>query len=161
MNNPGDHKRVDIPSRGFRMDTEVWRAERLLIDGKLVEATGGKTFENVNPATEEVLGLAADGSDPDMDAAIGAARRAFDATTWPTDVDLRVRCLRQLSDALTANAELIRATIVAEVGSPVMLTYGAQLDSPVSGVRWVADLVERYEWEQDLGNAEPFGVPSH
>ena len=143
------------------MDTEVWRAERLLIDGKLVEATGGKTFENVNPATEEVLGVAADGSELDMDTAIGAARRAFDTTTWATDVDLRVRCLRQLSDALTANAELIRATIVAEVGSPVMLTYGAQLDSPVSGVSWVADLVERYEWEQDLGNAEPFGVPSH
>jgi aldehyde dehydrogenase (NAD+) len=143
------------------MDTEVWRAERLLIDGKLVEATGGKTFENVNPANEEALGVAADGSEADMDAAIGAARRAFDSTTWATDVDLRIRCLRQLSDALTANAELIRATIVTEVGSPVMLTYGAQLDSPVSGVSWVADLVERYEWEQDLGNAEPFGVPSH
>jgi aldehyde dehydrogenase (NAD+) len=143
------------------MDTEVWRAERLLIDGKLVDAAGGRTFDNVNPATEEAIGVAADGSAADMDAAIGAARRAFDTTSWATDVDLRVRCLRQLSDALAADAERIRATIVAEVGSPVVLTHGAQLDSPLAGVSWVADLVERYEWEQDLGNAEPFGVPSH
>ena len=52
----------------------------LLIDGKLVAASGGGTFETLNPATEEVLGVAADGTAADMDAAIEAARTAFDTT---------------------------------------------------------------------------------
>ena len=40
--------------------------QRMLIDGKLVEADSGKTFENVNPATEEVLGSVADASSADL-----------------------------------------------------------------------------------------------
>ncbi|HEV2368654.1 MAG TPA: aldehyde dehydrogenase [Acidimicrobiales bacterium] len=136
-------------------------AERhLLIDGKLVEAHGGRTFANINPATEEELGPAPDGAKADMDAAIAAARRAFDETGWGTDVALRVRCLRQLHQSLQKHAEELRTLTVAEVGSPVALTYAAQLDTPLSGVEWVADLAERYEWRTDLGQAEPFGMPS-
>ena len=51
---------------------------RMLIDGKLVEADSGKTFDNINPATEEVIGQVADGSASEMHRAIDAARRAFD-----------------------------------------------------------------------------------
>ena len=58
---------------------------RLLIDGELVDASHGKTFDNVNPATEEVLGQVADGSPEDMERAIAAARRAFDETDWSTN----------------------------------------------------------------------------
>ncbi|MDT5392034.1 MAG: aldehyde dehydrogenase, partial [Mycobacterium sp.] len=65
------------------------RESRLLIDGKLVAGSGG-TFPTVNPATEETLGVAADATAADMDAAIGAARRAFDETEWSTNVELRV-----------------------------------------------------------------------
>ena len=55
----------------------------------------------------------------------------------------------------------IRAMTVAETGSPLSFTYSAQLDAPVESLGWVADLAERYEWETDLGNAEPLGIPSH
>jgi aldehyde dehydrogenase (NAD+) len=143
------------------MTDALWTEERLLIDGTLREATGGKTYANVNPATEEVIGVAADASAADMDAAIGAARRAFDETGWSTDVALRARCLRQLGEAMTKHAEELRPTIVAEVGCPVMLTYGAQMDAPVAALSWVADTLEGYEWEHDLGIAEPFGQRSH
>ena len=84
------------------MTSQVWREERLLVNGKLVEAEGGATFDNVDPATEAVLGVVADGSAADMDAAIAAARVAFDETRWATDLGFRVRCLRQLHDALAA-----------------------------------------------------------
>jgi aldehyde dehydrogenase (NAD+) len=141
-------------------DGAVWREERLLIDGELVEATGGATYDNVNPATEEVLGVAADGTVADMDAAIAAARRAFDESRWATDVAFRVACLRQLHQALLAHAEDLRGTVVAEVGAPVALTHGPQLDLPIEGLAWVVDLAERYEWVQDHGDAAPFGVPS-
>jgi aldehyde dehydrogenase (NAD+) len=141
--------------------SQVWREERLLVNGKLVEAAEGRTFENVNPATEAVLGVAADGSAEDMDAAIAAARTAFDSTSWSTDVDFRIRCLRQLHDALARHREELRSTIVAEVGTPVSLTHGAQLDTPIEGLGWVCDLAESYEWMEDLGEAAPFGIPTH
>ena len=60
------------------MEDGLWHEERLLIGGKLVEATGGATYENTNPATEAVIGTAADAGSPDVDAAVAAARQAFD-----------------------------------------------------------------------------------
>jgi aldehyde dehydrogenase (NAD+) len=143
------------------MSDALWHEKRLLIDGKLVDAADGATFENVNPATEEVIGVAADGSAADMDRAIAAARQAFDTTTWSTDHAFRVQCLRQLHTAMQKHADELRATTVAEVGCPVSLTYGAQLDSPIEGIAWLADVVENYQWEQDLGVSTPFGIPSH
>jgi aldehyde dehydrogenase (NAD+) len=143
------------------MSQELWTEERMFVGGQLRPADSGQTFENVNPATEEVIGEAADGSERDMDAAISAARRAFDETGWSTDLAFRVRCLRQLSDALGKFADQLRPTVVAEVGCPVLLTGGAQLDSPIASVSWVADLAERFEWESDLGQASPFGSLSH
>lgn len=142
------------------MTDGLWREDRLLIDGKLSDASGGSTFDNVNPATGRVIGVTADATAADMDAAIAAARRAFDATDWSSDLALRVRGLRQLQAALVRHQEELRRTVVAEVGTPVSGTYGAQLDAPIAGLSWVIDLAERYQWESDLGRAEPFGVPS-
>ena len=70
---------------------------RLLIDGRLV--TADKTFPSLNPATGAVIGHAPDAGVEQAQAAIAAARRAFDTTSWPTDVELRIRCLDQLHRA--------------------------------------------------------------
>ncbi|WP_106401715.1 aldehyde dehydrogenase [Actinocorallia populi] len=142
------------------MTSGTGREQLLLIDGELVPASDGRTFPNVNPATEEVIGHTADATAADMDRAIAAARRAFDTTSWASDHALRVRCLRRLQEALTEHAEEFKAAIVAEVGCPVTLTDGAQFASPVEGIGWVADLAENYAWETDLGVASPFGIKS-
>ena len=105
--------------------------------------------------------MVADGGPEDLDDAIAAARRAFDETGWSTDTGLRVRGLRQLQAAFTAHAEEIRAMTVAETGTPLSLTYSAQLDAPVDSLGWVSDLAEGYQWETDLGDASPMGIPSH
>ena len=134
---------------------------RLLVDGALVDASDGRTFQNVNPATEEVLGDVADGTAADMDRAIAAARRAFDETDWSTNHALRKRCLLQLQAALEDERELIRAELVAEVGAPVLLTYGPQLDAPLSdGLLWPAEQIDGYPWERDLPEGNAFGVRS-
>jgi aldehyde dehydrogenase (NAD+) len=130
----------------------------LLISGRLER--GPRTFETLNPATEEVIGLAADASPAGMDLAIGAARAAFDSTSWPHDLELRLRCLRQLHEALVRHADELRELTIAEVGAPRFLTFGAQLDTPVADLCWFADLAERYAWESDLGEAAPMGMRS-
>ena len=86
------------------MTTATSHEERMLVDGKLVESDTGRTFENINPATEEVLGQVADGSSADMHRAIDGARRAFDETDWSTNHELRKRCLSQLQEALKRTA---------------------------------------------------------
>ena len=135
-------------------------APRMLLDGKLVEASGGATFPIVNPATGSEIGRAPDATAEDMDAAIAAARRAFDETTWSTDVALRVRCLRPFHQALVDHGAEMRALTTAEAGAPAFLTSGPQYDVPVEGIAWVTDLAERYDWEQDLGVAQPMGIPT-
>ena len=66
------------------------------------------TFPSVNPATGDVIGHAPDAGTDEAAAAIAAARRAFDTTSWSTDVALRVRCLEQLHQALLDHAEELR-----------------------------------------------------
>ena len=134
---------------------------QLLIDGKLRAASEGATFDIVNPATEEVIGVAPEATDSDVDAAIDAARRAFDETTWSTDLDFRVRCLRQLHAALVEQGPAMRALTTAEGGAPTSLTTGPQYDVPVQSLAWTIDLAESYEWTRDLGAATPMGVPTH
>jgi aldehyde dehydrogenase (NAD+) len=133
----------------------------MLIDGKLVEAKSGKVFDNINPATEEVLGQVADAGHEDIDEAIGAARRAFDETTWSTDKDFRKRCILQLQAALEEERELLRAELVAEVGTPVLLTYGPQLDAPLAeSLTWPANFIDEFAWERDLPEGTAFGTRS-
>jgi len=129
----------------------------LFIDGKLVPGGSGR-YPTINPATEEVLGSAADGSAEDMSRAIDAARRAFDTTDWSTNTELRVRCIRQLRDAMKANVEQLRELTIAEVGAPRMLTSMAQLEGPVEDLSFSADTAESYEWRHDLGVASPMGI---
>jgi aldehyde dehydrogenase (NAD+) len=136
------------------------RESRLLIDGTLV-AGGAGTFPTVNPATEEVLGVAADASTEDMARAIGAARKAFDETDWSTSVELRVRCIRQLQQAMRDRIEELRELTIAEVGAPRMLTSAAQLEGPVEDLSFCADTAESYQWTTDLGIASPMGMKTH
>ena len=141
--------------------TTLHGEQRMLIDGKLVEAKSGKVFDNINPATEEVLGQVADAGHEDMDEAIGAARRAFDETSWSTDKELRKRSLLQLQAALEGERELLRAELVAEVGAPILLTYGPQLDAPLAeGLTWPAQFIDEFAWERDLPEGNAFGQRS-
>ncbi len=129
----------------------------LFIDGQLVAGGGGR-FPTINPATEEVLGTASNADSADMDRAIEAARRAFDSTDWSTDIALRVRCIRQLRDAMRENIEDLRTITMAEAGAPRMLTAAAQLEGPVGDLSFSADTAESYQWRTDLGMAAPMGV---
>ena len=85
--------------------TEVDHEPRMLIDGKLVESDSGQTFDNVNPATEEVLGPVADASAAEMHRAIDAATAGLrrDATGPPT-ASFASECLSQLQEALEKRA---------------------------------------------------------
>ena len=131
-----------------------------LVDGKLTGSTDGATYPILDPATGQEIGVAPDSTGADVEAAIAAARRAFDESEWASDRDLRLRCLRQLHAALLEEAEEFKTLTTAEVGMPGFMMMAAGFDVPVEGLRWVTDLLESYEFETDLGEAQPMGIPT-
>ena len=134
------------------MSTAGQHEIRMLIDGELV--TAERTFDNINPATEEVIGTVSDGTTADVHRAIDAARRAFDETTWSTDRAFRKHCLEQFQEALEAEREELREELILEVGCPRMITNGPQLDGPLgSALKYPIKLIDEYEWETELPDA--------
>src|SRR5258705_12461249 len=85
---------------------------RLLIDGRLLETE--RTFPSLNPATGAVLGHAPDATVADAEAAVAAARRAFDSSDWSTNTELRVRCLEQVHQALVDHRDELAELTIAE-----------------------------------------------
>jgi aldehyde dehydrogenase (NAD+) len=157
---PSQESAATIAGRGGSSDTDAAAApqadRRLLIDGRLV--TANRAFPSVNPATGDVVGYAPDAGVAEAETAIAAARRAIDTTSWPTDIDLRIRCLDQLHQALLDHAEELRELTIAEVGATRALTHGAQLDEPIGIVRYYADLLRTYPMTEELGVIESRGM---
>jgi len=131
------------PARRFDHD-------RLLIGGKWVEATGGRTYDVPNPATEEIVGRAPDASREDMQRAIAAARKAFEDGAWrrstPRD---RARVLHAIADALEARKEEMRAILIAEAGA-CWVSHDTQVEWPIRHFRTYADLAIQFPFEQML-----------
>ncbi|MGK8503095.1 aldehyde dehydrogenase family protein [Nocardia asiatica] len=127
-------------------------ARRLLIDGQLVETE--RTLPSLDPATGAVYGHAPEAGVAEVDAAVAAARRAFDTTDWATNHEFRAHCLRQLYQALRDNVEELRELTIAEVGATRTLTHGNQLETPFEIVRYYAGLLADYAWSEDLGVVE-------
>jgi aldehyde dehydrogenase (NAD+) len=135
---------------------------RMLIGGQLRSARSGATFDVVNPATGRTFAQVADAAEVDMDLAITAARAAFDEGTWANDRELRKHVLRQLKDAIAAEVDSWRPELVAEVGTPVMLTYGFQLDAPaLESLEWAIGMIDTFEWERSVGDVDTYAGPSH
>lgn len=132
---------------------------RMLIDGKLVDSETGGQFDNINPATEEVLGSTADGTRADMERAVAAARHAFDHTEWSRNAEARAAGLRQLQAALENEREDLRNELVAEVGCPVLSTYGPQLDAPLNeALTWPTEMISQFAWKRSLPDNDAFGM---
>jgi aldehyde dehydrogenase (NAD+) len=139
----------------------IWHEDRLLIDGELAAAASGKTYDNFSPSTEEKLGTAADAGLDDARRAIAAARRAFDTTDWSTNRELRVRCLGQLHAVLQDNFDNLTQILVHEVGAPISSTRGPQLEGPIGILKWYGEMLETFEFNEDLGTIEMFGGKHH
>ena len=102
--------------------------KRLLIGGKWVEALSGKTSETRNPATEEVLTTVAEAGVEDINAAVVAARRAFEAPTWSgISPHARSRLLYKIADLVEQNAEELAVLETLDMGAPLSATRGRAL----------------------------------
>ena len=123
---------------------------RLYIDGAWTPATGGATYDVVNPATEAVIARAPNATRADLEKAIAAARRAFDEGPWSrTTPHDRARILRRLIDGLEKRKEEIRQLLTTMAGAEY-ITHFIQLDTPLELLANYADLSTSFAFEEML-----------
>jgi aldehyde dehydrogenase (NAD+) len=132
---------------------------RMLIGSELVEAgPGAASTTSIRPPKRCWAG--ADGGAEDMDLAIGA-RKAFDETNWSHRPGVPPASASASSTTPSWPSRLFRSELVAEVGCPIAITYGPQLDAPLEdGLLWPAKTIDDFEWERQLPIGEAFGMRS-
>jgi 5-carboxymethyl-2-hydroxymuconic-semialdehyde dehydrogenase len=89
------------------------------INNEFVASLAEETFDTLNPATNQVITQVASGTAADVDRAVTAARRAFDAGPWPRmSPEQRGKTLRRIGDLIQKHADAIAATEIMDTGIP-------------------------------------------
>jgi acyl-CoA reductase-like NAD-dependent aldehyde dehydrogenase len=102
------------------MGADMEGPTQLLIGGRFQDAVSGKTFASINPATEEVLAEVAEGDAADIDAAVTAARAAFNNANWRgMAARERSKLLWKLGDLIMEHADEIALTETLDNGKPL------------------------------------------
>jgi phenylacetaldehyde dehydrogenase len=114
------------------------RQHKILIDGKWLDTRSGKTFPVINPATEEVISHVAEGDAADIDAAVQAARRAFEggwAKTLPSE---RAKILWRWADLVEQHAAELAMIEVFDVGKPYAAALRLDINETAERLRYFA-----------------------
>jgi len=122
------------------------RRKQLLIGGAWVDAAGGETFATKDPATGVVLADIAKGGAADVDAAVAAARKAFDGGEWPSLTPMqRSRLLWTLADLIEANIDELAELETLDQGKPLYVGRWAEIPGAVNQFRYYAGLATAIE----------------
>ena len=135
--------------------------DHLYIDGKWLKPSGTGTIDVIDSGTEEVMGRIPEGLAADAEAAVEAAKLAFDG--WAaTPASVRADYLAKIAANLKARTDELAASICGEVGMPLKLARAIQVGSPVYNWNAYAKLAREFEFEARVGNSlvvrEPVGV---
>jgi phenylacetaldehyde dehydrogenase len=136
------------PSLGSAAAAFLATDHKLLIDGKWVAAKSGETFSVEDPATEEVIAHVPAGDKADIDAAVAAARRAFEAGPWsrilPGD---RSRMVWRLGDLLEQHADEFAELEALDNGKPVTNARRDDVQGSINMFRYMAGWSTRLNGE--------------
>jgi aldehyde dehydrogenase (NAD+) len=106
------------PAPESRSVVDIRESYGLFIDGSFVEGSGGR-FKTVNPATEEVLAEVVEASAEDVDAAVTAARRAFDDVWGPMPGRERAKYLYRIARIVQERARELAVLESIDNGKPI------------------------------------------
>jgi aldehyde dehydrogenase (NAD+) len=138
------------------------------INGEWTAAANGATFETVDPATEEVIGLVARGTADDVEQAVAAARAAFEGVWWQTKPKERARLLFDLARAIEAEADTLAELETLDSGKPLPLSKKEVL-STARYFEFYAGAADKFYGDSiplgpdyvDFTLREPMGVTAH
>lgn len=114
------------------------------IDGQFVDAENGAAFENLNPATGQLLNRVAACSERDVDRAVQSARKAFQSGVWSRmEPRERKRILRRFSDLIEANGAEIALLDSVDAGKPISDCQNIDVPDVVNNIRWYAEAIDK------------------
>ncbi|GAA0629431.1 aldehyde dehydrogenase family protein [Sporichthya brevicatena] len=136
--------------------------ENLYLDGAWVAPAVAAAPTQVHSAADgSVVATVPAGSPADIDAAVSAARRAFETWSQTTPAE-RAALITAVADALEARADELAEITSVEVGMPRKLARRVQIGGPLTVLRSYADLLGTYEFTKEVNNSlvvkEPAGV---
>ncbi|MFE5332998.1 aldehyde dehydrogenase [Embleya sp. NPDC056575] len=147
--------------------TDIVEHSQLVIGGQLVDPLGTDTIEVVSPHTEEVFARVPHASTADVDAAVAAARKAFEEGPWPRmSLDERITILEKIRDGFMTRSQELAEVVASQNGSPVGWGLFAQAIGAGMIYDTVAKIAREYRWEEKrtgllnplLVRREPVGV---
>jgi aldehyde dehydrogenase (NAD+) len=140
---------------------------QLLIGGKFQNSLSGKTFPTINPATEELLAEVSEADEPDIDAAVKAARAAFNHKNWrKMTARERSKLLWKIGDLIMQNADELALMETMDNGKPIFESRNVDIPSAAETFYYYAGWCTKIEGETIPvpGNffnytlREPYGV---
>ncbi len=141
------------PTRAFLERTP----KRLLIGNQWVEPQSGKTFCTFNPATGQPLAEVAEAGPQDVEAAVAAAREAFDQGPWRSmPASDRGRLMWKLADLIEANTQQLAELETLDNGKPLRVSTNGDLSTVVKHFRYYAGWAGKIH-----GKTIPVSYPDH
>eukprot|EP01100_Stratorugosa_tubuloviscum_P006432 TRINITY_DN277_c0_g1_i2.p1 TRINITY_DN277_c0_g1~~TRINITY_DN277_c0_g1_i2.p1 ORF type:complete len:528 (+),score=274.24 TRINITY_DN277_c0_g1_i2:78-1661(+) len=117
---------------------------KLLINGKWVDSVSGKTFETINPATEQLIAKVSEAQKEDVDLAVEAANKAFYEGPWSKMGGYeRGRLLNKLADLIEANREELAKLEVLDNGKSFFEAYNGDLALVIQCYRYYAGWADK------------------
>jgi acyl-CoA reductase-like NAD-dependent aldehyde dehydrogenase len=141
---------------------EIQVRDKLYIGGEWVDpGVPADPIEVVNAFTEEVMGTIPAGTAADVDRAVAAAARGFEAWSQ-VDLDSRADALAAIAAALEERGDEIAALVAQELGMPVGQSRLIQAGLPAMSFSSMPRMMRLIRWEEELGNSlllrEPVGI---
>ena len=120
------------------------RQTNMFIGGQWQESRGGKRFPTLNPVNESVIAEVAQGNEADVDAAVKAARAAFETGPWSKmDARDRGRLMNKLADLMEVNLEELAALESLDNGKPIRDARAADLPLAIDCLRYYAGWADK------------------
>lgn len=142
--------------------------DALFIGTKWAKPASAATLEVISPHTQEVVARVPEGSTADIDAAVAAARTAFDEGPWPLLAPQeRIEVVQAFSGLYAARLAEMAETITTEMGSPISFSNLAQAPAPWMQIEAFLAAAREFPWETSRPGAlgpevvvrhEPAGV---
>jgi aldehyde dehydrogenase (NAD+) len=143
---------------------------KMLINGELVDAASGETFESIDPSTGAKIADVPKAGKDDAVRAIEAARKAFDEGPWPKmSGKERGAKLRKMAELITAHAEELSEIETRDGGGTIRKAQMADVPGAFSSFEWFARMAEERPESEELPGSpfpisenyvsyEPYGV---
>lgn len=123
--------------------------DKLFIGGQWVASQGSDWIEAINPATEQVVGRVPAASTADIDAAVAAAREAFDKGPWPRmAIEERARIIERAMQNLREINDDVAGVITSEMGSPITQSKMVQVPRAYAIWEYFAGIATSYPWQE-------------